>query len=124
VSDQSVHFEFLRSKLFEFILGVNRGTRIDAQIDAEVNQIPFHVLVDGDSAVISFDSFSDALDLCKMFAVFFRKANIKRELNKGKLKNLNITVYLQNRHIGIAGPNANPLTSRFLYMLTYILGKN
>jgi len=101
---------------------MNRGTYVDAQLDIEIDMLAFHVLIDGDSAVISFGSFSDAFILYKMFAENMNQANDK-ELYNSILGNLNITVYLQNRHIGIMGTNASPVMSRLFKMATYFLEK-
>lgn len=121
--DQSVHNDSLPARIYRVLCSEHSGTQIEAQMDIELNEIAFHIVVDGDSAVVSFDSFSDALHLCKMFAGFLSKAKDKSGFYNSILSNLNTTVYLQNRHLGIVGPNANPLTSKFFKMLTYFLGK-
>jgi hypothetical protein len=122
VNDRAIHHDFLSGLLHRALLGMNRGTHIDAQLDIEVDMLAFHVFIDGDSAVISFGSFSDAYVLYKMFAGYLHQANDK-ELCKNFLRNLNITIYLQNRHAGIIGPNASPVLSRLFKMATYLLEK-
>jgi hypothetical protein len=122
VNDRATHHDFLTGLLFRALLGMNRGTHIDAQLDIEVDMLAFHVLIDGDSAVISFGSFSDAIVFYKMFAGYIHQANDK-ELYKSILRNLNITLYLQNRHVGIMGPNASPVMSRLFQMVTYFMEK-
>lgn len=101
----------------------NRITRLDAQLDAEVDGLAFHVLADGDSAVISFDSLSDAFLLCKRFAGVIRKLNDTNVKYRSLLRNQNVTVYLQNRHFGIIGPKAGPIISRVFSLATSFLGK-
>lgn len=121
--DQSVHNDFLPAQIYRVLCSENSGTHIEAQMDIALNEIAFHIVVNGDSAVVSFDSFSDALQLCKMFAGLLSEAKDKRGIYNSILSNLNTTIYLQNRHFGIAGPNAKPLTSKFFKMLTYLLGR-
>lgn len=122
MNDRAIHYDFLSGLLYRVLLGMNRETHIDAQLDIEVDMLAFHVLIDGDSAVISTGSFSDAFILYKMFAGCMHQANDK-ELYKRIIRNLNVTIYLQNRHVGIAGPNASPVMSRLFKMATYLLEK-
>lgn len=105
---------FLTGALSRFLYDLNRNFQINGQIDIEVNGIAFHLSVDGDSAILSFDSFLDAFRLHRSFALFISNANDKEQIYADIKEKLNLTVYLQSRIFGIIGPKANTVISRIL----------
>lgn len=114
MTSQSNTSLFLTGALSRFLYDLNREFQISGQVDIEVNGIAFHLSVDGDSAILSFDSFSDALRLHRSFALFTSHANDNKQIYADIKEKLNMTVYLQSRIFGIIGPKANTVLSRIL----------
>jgi len=118
MKDQSKTTLFLPSGTEKFLEVLDRSISVSMMLDIEVNQIPFHVFADGDSAVISFDSYSDAMALFKRYKVFASKNNEQVLLFSKLLSKIGITVCYQNRHFGFIGPKANLILSKFFTFAT------
>jgi len=87
-------------------------------LDVEVDQIPFHVFADGDSAVISFDSLSDAMTFFSSFKAYASKNNEHVIFFRKLLWKIGMTVCYQNRHFGFIGPKANLIVSKLFTFAT------
>ncbi len=92
-------------------------------LDVEVDQVPFHLIADGDSAVISFDSLSDAIALFKRYKTIASKNNEQVIFFNSVLCNIGLTVCYQNRHFGFIGPKANLLLATFFNFATSFRNK-
>lgn len=98
--------------LYTVLYGLNRNFWVDG--------IEFHVRVDGDSAVVSFDSFSDAFKLYGLLSRLIANAGNREEIYTFIQEHLKITVFLQSRIFGVAGPNASTFFSKiFFYCLMH-----
>ena len=102
----------------KFLEVFDRRISVSMMLDIEMNQIPFHVFVDGDSAVVSFDSLSDAVALLMRFKAIASKNNEQVILFNKLLWKIGITVCYQNRHFGFIGPKANLILSKFFTFAT------
>ncbi len=87
-------------------------------LDVEINQVRFHVSADGDSAVISFDSFSDAKTLFKKYKAIASNNSEQVILFSKILSKIGLTICYQNRHFGFIGPNANLVLSKIFTFST------
>ena len=90
----------------------DRKISVSMMLDIEIDQIPFHVLADGDSAVISFDGLSDAIAFLMRYKAIVSKNNEHFILFNKLLWKIGITVYCQNRHFGFIGPKANLILTK------------
>ena len=113
MKDQSKTTLFLPSGTEKFLEVLDRSISVSMMLDIEVNQIPFHVFADGDSAVISFDSLADAMTFFSSFKAYATKNNEQVILFRKLLWKIGITVCYQNRHFGFFGPRANLILSKF-----------
>ena len=94
-----------------------RKIKISTNLDIEVDNIPFHLIANGDSVVISFDKFSDALSLfTKTKSLPFSRVAFVHKI-KQQLELMGMTVYLQNHHFGLAGPKAGIFFPRLFELL-------
>jgi hypothetical protein len=114
----------LVSSAFEKFLGLtDRRISVAMMLDVEMDQVPFHLLADGDSAVISFDSLTDAMALFRKYKAISSNNNEQVLLFSGLLAKIGLTICYQNRHFGFIGPNAHPILSKFFTFATSFRGK-
>ena len=88
-------------------LGPN--TNIFAYMHIEVDQVAFNINALDDSLVITVKKFSDLRDLVKNALIPVIRNNSNLGALDATLDRMNLTVYLQNRLMGIIGPKANPV---------------
>lgn len=109
----------LLSSAVENLLEVfDRRISVSMMLDIEMNQIPFHVFADGDSAVISFDGLSDAIAFLMRYKAIASKNNEQILLFNKLLWKIGITVCWQNRNFGFIGPKANLILSKLFTFVT------
>jgi len=113
MKEESERTLLLPSAADKFLAVLDRRTSVSMILDVEVDQIPFHVFADGDSAVISFDSLADAMTFFSSFKAYATKNNEQVILFRKLLWKIGITVCYQNRHFGFFGPRANLILSKF-----------
>ena len=106
------------SFLNHIINTLDNRIEINAELDIEVNSVPLHLLAHGDSATISFRRIADIPKLLKIL-------KSRHGFDKEKLKSLrevlqktDITIYLHNKLLGIAGPKAGFFFPRIVSLLT------
>ena len=97
----------------KFLAVLDRRISVSMILDVELDKIPFHVFADGDSAVVSFDSLSDAMTFFSRFKAYASKNNEQVILFRKLLWKIGITVCYQSRHFGFIGPKANLILSKF-----------
>lgn len=87
---------------------------ITCALEVELNSIPFLIKADGNRAVISFTSLSDAYAFFKTFSKY-KKIN-RSQLDKAKifLKQNGLTICLQKKYVRVLGPEANSFLARLL----------
>ena len=102
----------------KFLEAFDRRISVSMMLDIEMNQIPFHVVTEGDSAVISFDGLSDAMAFLMSYRAIASKNNEHIILFNKLLWKIGITVCYQNRHFGFIGPKANLILSKFFTFAT------
>ncbi len=101
----------------------DRRIAVSMMLDGEIDQLPFHVFADGDYAVISFDSLSDAMALLKRYKAIANSNNEQIILFRRMLAKIGLTICCQNRHFGFIGPNANSILSKLFTFATSIRRK-
>ena len=91
---------------------------VSTHLDIELDAIPFHLVANGDSAIISFDSLTDALSVFRKMrsAKFLKRVNFKK-ISRA-LSVMGITVYLQNRHFGLIGAKAGTFLPNLVWSMT------
>lgn len=96
----------------------NKKTSFIANLEIEVDRTPFHLVARGDSAVIKFNSFSDAIGMFRKIITspIFSDSNILaiRKL----IESMGITIYLQNHHFAVFGPKAGLFFPKFIGLLS------
>ncbi|MGB3211066.1 MAG: hypothetical protein WBB19_10210 [Desulforhopalus sp.] len=108
---------------WKFLEALDRRISVSIAMDIEMDRIPFHLTAEGDSAVISFNTFSDALLLLKKFKTLSSRNNEQVVMLQRMLSRLGVTVCYQNRHFAFTGPKANLILSRlFTYATSF--GRN
>ena len=88
--------------------------RMNGELEIEVDQVAFSLIVRDEAILISVKRFSDTIMLMKK--VVFPALAKKQQYNAlaGFLTRMNTTVYIQNRFLGIFGPKANPVLSMLI----------
>lgn len=91
-----------------------RSISVSTHLDIEIDMIAFHLVTKGDSAIISFDSISDAFSILRKMksSSILRSANINAL--KRLLSSMGLTVYLQNHHFGLFGPKAGVFVPKLI----------
>lgn len=89
-----------------------RDILLICDIEIEVDKIRFHLTSDGSSAVITFNRIAEAFALIKKLAEITDSFDDKRKGFEEFLRNNGLTIYIQNRHFGILGQNANKILAR------------
>lgn len=84
----------------------NKKVSVSTQLDIEIDSVPFHLVTKGDSAIISFDSFADAISLFRKIKSTSALKSSRTKDFKNILNSMGLTVYLQNHHFGLIGPKA------------------
>lgn len=109
----------------EKVVDPARCKRVDvfADLDLEVDRIPFNLTADGDSATLIFNRISDALTLFRKFISDADNPADRIGRANTALTNLDLTIYLQNRHFGVIGSKANPGLMRVLSVFAKILSR-
>ena len=97
---------------------LDRRISVSMMLDVELDQVPFHLLIDGDSAVISFDSWSDTVALFKKFKAMAGSNNGQTILLKRMLGKVGLTICYRNHHFGFIGPKANLILSKMFNFAT------
>jgi hypothetical protein len=118
MKDQPETTLLLPSATEKFLEVLDGRISVSMMLDVEMDQVPFHVFAEGDSAVISFDSLSDAMALLKRYKAIASKNNKQVILFKRVLSKIGITVCYQNHHFGFIGPKANLILSKFFTFAT------
>ena len=117
---QTETFTLLPVPLRRVLHRINRDLWVSGKVDSEVNGIAFHMHVKGDSAVITFNSLTDAVRLLRSFARSCKHADDRKALLIFLRDDLKLTVYLQSRKFGIFGPHANFLISKIFSLMLQI----
>ena len=90
---------------------LSRDLSIYAKLDIEIDQITASLVVQDNKANLTFSTLSEALSALRLYlvspAVHYHKTALEKLLNK-----LGITLYIQNIHLAVLGPNTNPILSR------------
>ena len=86
MKDQSQTALILPSAPENLLKALDKRTSVYMILDVEVDQVPFHLIADGDSAVISFYSLSDAIALFKAAAETTALANIARSAERCRFR--------------------------------------
>lgn len=106
------------SEKFQEVL--NKRVSVTTALDVEIDQVRFQMSADGDYAVISFGSFSDAKTLFKKYKAIASKNRELVILFSKILSKIGLTICYQNRHLGFIGPNANMVLSKiFTYSTSF-----
>lgn len=99
-------------------LGSGKKIILNTDLDVELDGISFHLVTHDNSAVVKFDRLSDSLALFKRVRKL-SSLNPERAMRvKSVLQNSDITLYLQNKHIGLFGPKAGTIMPRLLGLFT------
>ena len=91
---------------------------IHSEMDIEINDIPIHVVADGKAAVISFKRFADIRALLKIFQNQYGFTGETLSSLKEITHRMGLTIYLNNKLLGIAGPKAGFIFPRIVKLLT------
>lgn len=113
MKEESERNLLLPSDADKFMVLQDKSISVSMILDVELDQIPFHVFADGDSAVISFDGLSDAMTFFSRYKAYASRNNEQVILFKELLWKIGITVCYQNRHFGFIGPKANLILFKF-----------
>lgn len=102
----------LRRSEFEVhpILGrLRETTDLTADMQIEVDQVAFNVTAETNSVLIKVKRLNDARLLVKKVFLPLLTDSAKMESLEKVLERMNVTVYAQNRYLGLIGPRANPI---------------
>ena len=102
------------SFLDEMINRLGSHTSYHANLDVEMNEVPFHVSAKGDAAIISFDRLSDAWKILSNLTPVSKHRGNSVEMFNDVMKKIGLTIYIQNHHFGVLGPQANPVYRKLL----------
>ena len=102
------------SFLDEMINRLGSHTSYNANLDVEMNEVPFHVSAKGDAAIISFDRLSDAWKILSNLIPVSKHRGNSVEMFNDVMKKIGLTIYIQNHHFGVLGPQANPVYRKLL----------
>lgn len=92
------------------ILGrLGETTDLSADMHIEVDQVAFNVTAETDSVLIKVKRLTDARLLVKKVFLPLLTDSAKMEFLEKVLERMNVTVYAQNRYLGLIGPRANPI---------------
>lgn len=102
-----------------------RSNRPDifADLDIEVDRIPFRFNANGDSATLIFNRTSHALTLFRKFISYADNPAEWIERLNAALADLDFTIYLQSRHFGVIGSKAKPYLPRILSGFAKIISR-
>lgn len=89
-----------------------RDTLFICDIEIEADMIRFHLTSDGSSVVIAFNRIAEAFSVFKKLAEITDSFDDKRKGFEEFLRNNGLTIYIQNKHFGILGQNANKILAR------------
>lgn len=84
-------------------------TDLSADMQIEVDQVAFNVTAETDSVLIKVKRLTDARLLVKKVFLPLLTDSAKMEFFEKVLERMNVTVYVQNRYLGLIGPRANPI---------------
>lgn len=118
MKDQPETSRLAPSSSLKILEVLDKRVSVAMMLDVEMDQVPFHLSADGDSAVISFDSFSDAMTLFKKYKATAGDNNEHLVLFKRMLAKIGLTICYRNHHLGFIGPNANLILSKIFSFAT------
>lgn len=118
MKDQSETSQLMPSASLKFLEVLDRRILVSMALDVEMDQVPFHLFADGDSAVISFDSLSDAVALFKRYRAIATNNTEQVILFNRMLEKIGLTICYQNRHFGFIGPKAHMILSKLFVFAT------
>lgn len=99
-----------------------RGVSIHSELDIEVNTIQAHVMVHGNSAVISFNRWGDSLRFFRSTMEIPAMENLSLKRLNEFLQSIGLTIYLQNRGFAVLGPRAGLITPKVFKIISYLAG--
>lgn len=118
MKDKSEIARFMPSASEKFLKVLDRRVSIKTALDEEIDQVRFHVSADGDSAIISFNNFSDAKALFKKYKFIASNNSEQVTLISRILSKIGLMICYQNRHFGFIGQNANLVLSKIFSFST------
>lgn len=100
---------------------LDKNVSIKAELDVEVDSLPFHFKIEENVALIEFAHWRDGLALSKAFTIDSGslKKNV-RELDD-ELKRLDITIAIRKPGLAVLGSRANPFYGFLLKNLLPVL---
>ena len=91
---------------------------IRSKMDIEIDSIPMHIEADGNTAVISFKRIADISALLKVFKKHYGFNRETLNSLKAFTHKMGLTIYLNNKLIGISGPKAGFIFPGIIKLLT------
>jgi hypothetical protein len=92
-----------------------------SSIDINFSNVPFHIDITENKATVIFDKWSDGIALFRKIKNFGDLHHVTPADIKELLATLNITIYLQSRHLAVIGPQAGIVLPRIFAIIASFL---
>ncbi len=101
------------------LLGLlDKRVSVHSVMDIEINNIPMHVVADGNTAVISFKRIADISAILRILKKHYGFNRETLSSLKAITHKMGLTIYLNNKLLGIAGPKAGFIFPGIIKLLT------
>ncbi|MFN2354921.1 MAG: hypothetical protein ABR512_10410 [Desulfopila sp.] len=90
-------------------------------LDINFDHVPFHLDINKNKATVFFDKWSDGLALFRKIKEFADLHYVTPADIEELLATLNITIYLQSRHLAVIGPQAGIVLPRIFAIIASFL---
>lgn len=94
---------------------LGRDIEFTADMQVEVDQVAFSLIVGNEKIVVMFDKLSDFRLLANSASIQYLKDKHVFQNLEAVLHRMNLTVYVQNRFLSILGPKANPFLRKLFH---------
>jgi hypothetical protein len=88
---------------------LDSSVKIAAELDIEVDRLPFHVSVEDGEALVLVDRWRDTLVLARHLSSGSQSFKHTFTALDSELRRLGITVCVRRRGVAVLGPKASPL---------------
>ena len=101
--------------LSSYLMRLGRNTKITAAMHIEVDQVAFNIHAQKDKVLITTSKISDAGYVLRKAVLPVLHNRTEMGAIEAALDRMNLTVYVQNRFLGIMGPKANRVLRKIFY---------
>lgn len=94
---------------------LGKNTMIAADMQIEVDQVAFDVFAENDYVLITLNKYSDVRCLARKTLLPILRDEVDFKTLEAVLDRMNITVFVQNKFLGIMGPKANSILRKLTH---------